>query len=334
MQFEELSDSQRCSDTGALRDFYRNRPVLVTGANGFLGVNAVHALEALGARVTVLVRQERVRAQGFSGRVIQGDLRFGETVRTAVAGQSIVFDFAGVSGAVASNQDPDGFLDRECGPHLQLIKACAEATPSPVVTFCSSRLVYGRPRYLPVDENHPLCPQSMYAVHKITIEHYLHVFATTHGLRFVVLRVSNPYGPYQPRDPRNYGVINRFIRDAADGRPIRVFGEGRQKRDYIHVADVVTAFLAAAMTDACHGHVFNFGGRRAVSIAEAAHTIARLAGGTPVCFEPWPGEYQSVETGDYQSDLRKIDRYIALPPPVPLEDGLRQTLFYYRNSED
>ena len=264
---------------------------------------------------------------------MQGDLRQREVVAEAVQGQSIVFDFAGVSGAVSSNQDPEGFLDRECGPHLQLIRACAETNPQPVITFCSSRLVYGRPTYLPVDENHPLRPQSMYAVHKIAIEHYMNVFACTHGLRYAVLRVSNPYGPHQPPDARSYGIINRFIRDAAGNRPIRVFGDGRQHRDYIYIGDVIAAFLLVAMTESCHGQVFNLGGRHSVSIAEAAQSIAQLAGGTPVVFEPWPQEYENVETGDYQSDLRKIDRYVHLPSHTSFEEGIRKSLVLYQEKE-
>ena len=316
----------------ALRDFYGGRPVLVTGANGFLGTNAVYALGALGARVTVLIRHACARAANFTGRVVRGDLRDPAAVRAAIEDQSIVFDFAGVSGAVQSNQDPAGYLDRECGPHLQIIKACAEAERPPVVTFCSTRLVYGRPQTLPVGEEHPLHPESMYAVHKITIEHYLNVFAHTHNLPFCVLRLSNPYGPNQPASTRGYGIINQFLALAAAGKAIRIFGDGRQRRDYIYVDDVITAFLIVAMEPKCHGQFFNVGGRESISIVDAVRGISKLAGGTPIEFEPWPQEYRSVETGDYVSDLSKIDSFVDLPPQTPFEVGFRESLAHYRGA--
>ena len=253
-------------------------------------------------------------------------------VRAAVKNQTIVFDFAGSSGALVSNQEPFRHLEEECNPHLSLFQACAEADEPPVVAFCSSRLVYGKPIYLPVDEEHPLSPLNIYAVHKITLENYLKVFSGVRGLRFCVMRLSNPYGPYQPFETKNYGIINVFIRLAARGSPIVVFGDGRQKRDYIFVDDVVSAFFVTAMTEKCHGQIFNYGGRENISIIDAVQLISRLSGGTPVQYKPWPRDYETIETGDYQTDMQKIDQYTTLPSQAPLREGFLNTLDYYRNS--
>jgi nucleoside-diphosphate-sugar epimerase len=241
-----------------------------------------------------------------------------------------VFDFAGVSGAVESNDNPLRSLEEDCRPHLSLFQACAEAQEPPLVVFCSSRLVYGKPQYLPVDESHPLAPQSMYAAHKITAENYLRVFGHTHGLRSCILRLSNPYGPHQPQVARSYSVLNQFIRAASEGVPIKIYGNGCQQRDYIYIDDVITAFLLCAIHEKCYGQTFNLGGRDSISIKTAVERIAWLAGGTPVHFEPWPQDYKAVETGNYRTDLRKIDSYLALPPPTPFEEGLSRTLDFYR----
>jgi nucleoside-diphosphate-sugar epimerase len=195
--------------------------------------------------------------------------------------------------------------------------------------FASTRLVYGKPLYLPVDEEHPLNPESMYAVHKITVEHYLRVLRAQRGLRYCAFRLSNPYGPFQENNGKAYGVINRFLRAAALGEEILVYGDGGQQRDYIHVDDVTAAFLLAAMNPRCDGQVFNLGGSSPVSIATAAHYVCTLAN-SKLRFVPWPDEYRVVETGDYVTDTRKLSEFIQPPAPVVWEQGLAGAFQHYR----
>ncbi|MGB8472928.1 MAG: NAD-dependent epimerase/dehydratase family protein [Candidatus Acidiferrum sp.] len=315
---------------GLLRDFYRGRKVLVAGADGFLGMNCVYALEKLQANISLVSRREVPRAVGFTGTTFHGDLRASSTTRAAVAGQSVVFDFAGTMGAVESNRNPEASLDQDCRAHLSLFQACATASTPPLVLFCSSRLVYGKPRYLPVDEKHPLNPQSIYAAHKITAENYLQVFGKTHHLPYCIFRLSNPYGPYHFGGKKGYGIINHFLRAAAKGESIRIFGDGSQLRDYIHVNDVVTAFLLAAMSSKSWGETFNLGGRNAVSLRSAAERISELAGGTEVIYEPWPSEQHTVETGDYFTDTRRVESILPLPSEVDWDAGLLHALEFYR----
>lgn len=308
-----------------LRDFYTGRRVLVVGPDGFLGSNCVQALRGLGADLSLLSRREGARVGGC-GRIFLGHLEDETTVRAATEGQEIVFDFAGTSGAVQSNRDPYRHLKDECHPQLILFRSCALTDPRPVVMFCSSRLVYGKPQYLPVDEDHPLDPQSFYAVHKLTLERYLRVLAHTQGLPYCVLRLSNPFGPHFAAEPRGYGIINQFIRLAFRGEPITIYGDGSQQRDYVHVNDVLTAFFACAMLEGCHGQTFNFGGRAAIRLRDAAELIANAAGGTPIRFVSWPREEKSVETGDYRSDMSKLDRFVSLPPQRSFGEGVFMTM--------
>lgn len=318
----------------ALREFYVGRNVLVTGADGFIGMNMVFALLALGANVTITTRRASPRIAKFPGRVVNGDLRDEATVQAAVQGQSAVFDLAGNSGAVWSNRRPAESLETECLPHLNLYQACAAMNPSPVVLYCSSRLVYGKPEYLPVDELHPTNPWSMYAVHKVTVENYLHVFSRTKNLRVCVIRLSNPFGPHQASGTKNHGILNQFIRQAVRGNPITIFGDGRQERDYIYITDVVLSMLRAMGFENCYGQTFNLGGRARMSIIDTARRVAHLAGGTPVIFEPWPANYKSVETGDYQTDLSKLDSFITPHSQTGIDDGVIETMAYYREAEN
>jgi UDP-glucose 4-epimerase len=308
---------------------YCGRKVLVAGGNGFLGANCVEALLALGAKVSIITRKISIPRHGCLS-VFDGDARNPTLLRAAVEQQEFVFDFLGGPAAVASNQSPLTSLEGELRAHLALFEACANAPSSPVVMFCSSRLVYGKPEYLPVDESHPLRPQSFYAINKIAAEQYLKLFANSKELRYCVLRVSNPYGPNQPNETKGYGIINSFLSAAANGKEIVVYGDGGQMRDYVHVSDVMIAFLSSAVNKSCYGKIYNFGGHTVARLRDVVSLIAELAGGTPVRFEPWPSDYRSVETGDYASDQGRISSTLNLPPQVSQRDGFASTLLAYR----
>jgi UDP-glucose 4-epimerase len=313
-----------------IAEFYHERPVLVVGADGFLGYNCVLMLRDFGADVSVLSRRRESRAAASSKRAFFADLRDSGTVAAAVSGQSLVFDFAGALGAVESNQNPLRNLDEDCRLQLNLFEACAGSKA--MVVFCSSRLVYGKPDHLPVNEESKIQPQSMYAAHKLASELHLSVLAQTRGLRYSILRLSNPYGPHQYSNLKSYGIINQFIRTACTGNSIRIYGDGLQKRDYIYVNDAILAFLLCPMNAHCEAQTFNLGGRQAVSVIEAAELISRIAGGSGIHFEPWPKNYRTVETGDYRTDLTKLDRFIGLPEMLSFAEGVHRAVDFYKSS--
>jgi nucleoside-diphosphate-sugar epimerase len=175
-----------------------------------------------------------------------------------------------------------------------------------------------------------LSPESIYAVHKIAAENYLRVFRRTANLRSIVVRLTNPYGPHQSHESRSYGILNRFIRAAARGEEITIFGDGSQRRDYIFVDDVIRAFLLLPLSERCHNETFNLGGLESISLGAAAEHIAQLAG-NKVKSAPWPDDFALIETGDFRSDCSKIQRLIGFRPETPLGVGLRRTLEFYRN---
>jgi UDP-glucose 4-epimerase len=308
---------------------YRGRKALVAGGSGFLGANCVEALQALGAQVSIISRKVPAHLQGRA-TVFDGDARDRALLRAALEGQEFVFDFLGGPAAVMSNRSPLISLEGELRAHLTLFEACANQPVSPVVMFCSSRLVYGRPEYLPVDESHPLRPQSFYAINKLAAEQYLELFAKTKGLRYCVLRVSNPYGPNQADITKGYGIINAFLGAAANGKEIVVYGDGTQIRDYVHVSDVMIAFLASALIKSSYGRIYNFGGQSGARLRDVVGLISELAGGTPVRFEPWPSDYKSVETGDYVSNQGRIRSTLNLPPQISQREGFASSLLAYR----
>lgn len=322
-----------------LKEAYRGRRVLVTGGSGFIGLNLVARLLELGADVTLydyaMSSTATALAERHRGRLrlCLGDIRDEAKVEEVVRGKDVLFDLAGKSGAADSNKAALLDLDVNCRGHLTLLEACRRINPAAAVVFPSSRLVYGRPRRLPVDEDHPLQPESFYAVHKTTVEHYLQVYARQYGLRSTILRISNPYGPMQGHDERIYGVANRFIQLAIDDQPIRLFGDGGQKRDYLYIDDLVDALLLGGLRASATPPVINIGGSEVVSLQQLAELIVRLSGSGSIVHVPWPDEYLRVETGDYHGCLQRAEQELAWRPKTSLEEGLRKTITHYKSTD-
>jgi UDP-glucose 4-epimerase len=196
--------------------------------------------------------------------------------------------------------------------------------------FASSRLVYGATGGTPVSEEHPTRPTSLYALHKLTVEHYLRIYREQFGLPYCVLRLTNPYGPFQLPERRAYGVLNQFVMAAIHGAPLPLFGGGSQLRDYVHASDVARAILSACRDARSVGEVFNVGAGRSVSLAEAAQAIVTLAGSGQAASAPWPEGERRVETGDFRCDVSKIRALLSWSPAVPLAEGLAETVAAYR----
>jgi nucleoside-diphosphate-sugar epimerase len=319
----------RFLEDASLRQHYRGKRALVLGGDGFIGSYVATALQVLGAEVSILSRRYSSLLENTGIKVFHGHLMQRETLEAALANQELVFDLAGSSGGVISNRDARRNLVTECEPHLNVFQIAAEMLNPPLVVFCSSRTVYGKPETLPVSENHRVSPESVYAIHKLTLENYLQSFHHTHGLNYLIFRLSNPYGACLCQQKKDYGVINQFIRSAFLQEPIRLFGEGAQSRDYIFIDDVVEAFLRAASKTECHQQVFNLGGPAPISMKDAVRTLTAQRPGSEVSFVPWPADYRAIETGDYVTDLRKLKSYLPEWHPTSFEAGVRRTFNVY-----
>lgn len=317
-------------------DFYRGKRVLITGGLGFIGLNMLQRVLDLGAEVTVL---DNLMPPDRSGelqkllthvRVAIADIRDEDKIERLLKGQEVIFNLAGKSGAADSNKAALNDLDINCRGHLMLLEACRRLNPDVAIVFPSSRLVYGKPRYLPVDELHPVAPESLYAAHKLTVENYHLIYGRLYGLKSTVLRISNPYGPMQVGDERAYGVINRFLRSAAAGGVITLFGEGEQTRDYLYIGDLVEAFLLAGWKEEARGKIFNIGNSKSISLRELAELAIAIAGDGKIISVPWPQEYLAIETGDYLSNVGLAEKELGWSPQTELKEGLVKTLSFYK----
>jgi nucleoside-diphosphate-sugar epimerase len=211
---------------------------------------------------------------------------------------------------------------------LNLLEACRRINRTARVIFSSSRLVYGPTDRLPVNEEAGLIPLSVYGAHKLLGECYHRVYARVHGVPTVILRITNPYGPYQD-DDRTYGIVNMFIRAAVAGRPLTVFGDGEQLRDFVHVDDVVRAFLLAGMTDSANGDAINIGGGQAVRFKDMADDIVRITGRGSVQYQAWPADAAAAETGSFVANIEAAAQQLGWRPQIPFAAGLESAIRCY-----
>ena len=318
--------------------FYRGEKVLVTGGLGFIGINVCLRLLDLGAQVTVLdnfvpPNPEAPLAAVLSRlQVAVADIRDADKVERVIRDQKVIFNLAGKSGAADSNKTPLNDLDINCRGHLTILEACRSFNPEVAIVFPSSRLVYGKPRYLPVDELHPLAPESIYAAHKLAVENYHLIYGRLHGLKATVLRITNPYGPLQVGDARGYGIANRFIQAAVRGEKLTVFGAGEQRRDYLFIDDLVNAMLLAGCREVARGRVYNIGDDRSQSLMELARLAVAAAGCGEITEIDWPENYRAIETGDFQSDITLAVRELGWQPATKLAEGVARTVAFYQGT--
>jgi UDP-glucose 4-epimerase len=315
---------------------FRDRSVLITGGLGFIGSNLAHRLVAEGARVSLVDSLEpecggnrfNVAELGDRVAVHVADVRDERRMSELVRGVEVVFNLAGTASHTDSMRDPFADLDINCRGQIVLLEACRRHNPAVKLVFTGTRGQYGRAESLPVDERHPLRPTDANGINKTAGEQYHLLYHRTYGLRAACLRLTNTYGPRHQMKHHRQGVICWFIRQALDGQPIRIYGDGTQVRDTNYVDDVVEAILLAGEHEAADGEVFNLGGSP-IGLLELAQRIVGIVGRGRCELCAYPEGVQNVEVGDYVADTSKIAARLGWKPTVSLDDGLARTIAYY-----
>ena len=323
------------------RDFYRGRRVLVTGGLGFIGSNLSRTLADLGASVLAvdsLLPDYGGNLYNLAGyedkvRINIADVR-GHGMEYLVKGQEVLFNLAGQVSHLDSMVDPFTDLEINCRSQLSILEAVRKGNPEIKIVYAGTRQVYGKPQYLPVDEKHLLNPTDVNGINKISGELYHLVYHSVYGIRASSLRLTNTYGPRQLIKHNRQGFIGWFVRKAALGEEIQVFGDGTQKRDFNHVDDVVDAFLRAGATDASDGGVFNLGDAHPVSLVELVKLLIEVAGGGSFTLVPFPAERKKIDIGDFYADTSRVRTALGWEPMVPLRKGLAETVAWYRAHKD
>lgn len=304
--------------------------VLVTGGAGFLGATLAARLAAEGARVRVLdamlpeTGANRFNLEGVVHEFIPLDLRT-DDLGPAVAGVDVVFDCAAQTSHMGSQADPQGDLAHNADARLRLILALRAGAPSAKVVYASTRQLYGRAQYQPVDEAHPVQPPDANAVSKWAAEQYWLLEHKVHGRHVTALRLTNCYGPRLRVKDARQTFLGIWIRRVIEREPFEVWG-GEQRRDLAHADDVAEAFVRA-LDPACAGHVFNVGGSPPVSLRQ----LAEMTGGDFVQ-RSFPPDRAKIDIGDLTLSDAAFRAATGWAPRVALQDGLDATLAYYRRN--
>ncbi len=317
---------------------FRGQPVLITGGLGFIGSNLARRLADLGAQVTLidsLIPQYGGNLFNIAGyedklRVNISDMRDEYGIQFLVQAQAYIFNLAGQVSHLDSMQNPYTDLEINCLSQLHLLEACRKYNPSVRIIYSSTRQIYGKPRYAPVDENHPLAPVDINGVHKLASEWYHILYHRVYGIRSTSLRMTNTYGPRMRVVDARQTFLGLWIRQLLTNQQIAVYGDGSQKRDFNYIDDAVEALLLAAVSPQADGEIYNLGADEVISLQQLAEDMIELNGSGSYQLVPFPADRKAIDIGDYYGDYSRIKQDLGWKPVTGLREGLRLTLEYYR----
>ena len=306
---------------------------------GFVGSNLTLRLARAGARVTVVdsgVAGCGANAQNIAGaandvRVIAGDIGNATCLADEIRGCSVIFNLAGEISHIHSMRRPCRDAALNATAQLRFLEECARQQPGVRVVYASTRQIYGAPRYLPVDERHAVQPVDFNGIHKYAATVYHQLWSSMGRIDGRVLCLTNVYGPRMALNLTCQGFLGNFLRRALLRQPIEVFGDGRQLRDPVYVDDAVDAFLLAGASEAPLSRLWNIGGPSALSLTQIASILSAAAGMAGPTFRPFPEEQKGIDIGSYTSDSTRIRTELGWRPEVAFEQGVRQTLAFYKD---
>ncbi|REJ40404.1 MAG: NAD-dependent epimerase/dehydratase family protein [Microcystis flos-aquae TF09] len=311
--------------------------VLITGGVGFIGSSLARRLVQLNAKVTLvdsLIPQyggNLFNIHDIKEQVTLNitDVRDPYAIAYLVQGQDFLFNLAGQTSHLDSMNDPQTDLNINASAQLSILQACRQYNPQITIVFASTRQLYGKPEYLPVDEKHPIRPVDVNGINKLAGEWYHLLYNSVYKIRSCALRLTNTYGPGMRVKDARQTFLGIWIRKLIEGQPIQVFGDGTQLRDFNYVDDVVEALLLSAIAPNAAGEVFNLGSSEYISLKDLAAMLVEIYQGGTYEIIPFPSERKAIDIGDYYSDYSKIKNTLGWSPKVEQADGLRKTVAYY-----
>lgn len=323
-----------------LASFYKGKTVMVLGGLGFIGSNLAIRLACYGSRVTIVDKlfpglggnPQNVTAILPKIKVIREDIGATAAIAGSLEVADFIFNLAGQTGHSESMSKPLVDLDLNVVSQLSFLEACRKLNPTARIVFASTRQIYGVPHYLPVDEAHPVSPVDVNGVNKVAGENFHTLYNSVYGLRSSVLRLTNTYGPRMRVSDAKQTFLGIWVRNALTGKPIEIFGNGEQLRDFTFVDDAVDAFLVVGARQETIGEMYNVGGGNPYSLNEIAEKLIALVPGASSRNVPFPDDRASIDIGSFYADDSKLKAATGWLPRVPIEAGLRSCLRYYEKN--
>ena len=319
---------------------YANNKVLITGGAGFIGSNLAISLVDQGAIVTIVDsmipdlggNDENLKDIYDSITFDKSDLRDTDKINKLVRDQDVIFHLAGSVSHIDSMLNPKLDLALNTEATISLLEAVRHNNPTARIVFSSTRQIYGKPQYLPVDENHPISPTDTNGIHKQAAEEYMSLYHKVYGLKTVSLRLTNTYGPRQLVKHNRQGFISWFVRQIIEDKPITIYGDGSQRRDLTYVNDVVEALMLSGSETKAIGKVYNLAHPNPISLKDLVELMIKVAGQGSYTLIPWPAEKKKIDIGDYYGSSEKISKELGWTAKTSLKDGLKVMLDFYQKN--
>jgi UDP-glucose 4-epimerase len=318
-------------------NFYSNKKVLITGGLGFIGSNLAKSLLNQGAIVTIV--DSLIPEYGgnlFNIADIEGsvnvnicDVRDVHAMEYLLKGKDYLFNLAGQTSHMDSMTNPLTDLEINAAAQLAILEACRKVNLEIKIVFASTRQLYGKPDYLPVDELHPVRPVDVNGINKLAGEWYHLLYNNVYGIRTCALRLTNTYGPGMRVKDARQTFLGIWFRTLLEGKSIKIFGDGVQLRDFNYVDDCVQALLYAGASDKSDGMIYNLGGSEVISLKDLANKLLKIRGGGDCEFISFPDGRKAIDIGDYYGNFQLISDQLNWRPVYPLDRGLAETLKYY-----
>jgi UDP-glucose 4-epimerase len=325
-----------------LEQAFAGARVAITGGLGFIGSNLAIRLVELGAQVLIidsLVPEyggnlHNIEPVNDRVRVNISDVRDPHGFTALIKDQDYLFNLAGQTSHMDSMRDPETDLAINCQAQLSILEACRRHNPGIRIVFASTRQIYGRPDYLPVDEKHLLRPVDVNGINKMAGEWYHVLYNNVYGIRACALRLTNTIGPRMRVKDARQTFLGIWVRCLVEGRPFEVWG-GEQLRDFTYVDDAVDAFLAAAVDDRTNGLALNLGDSGVVSLRDLADLLVSVNDGHgEYVVKQFPEDRKRIDIGDYYADYGLLRSLTGWEPRTGLRDALARTVAFYRENLD
>jgi nucleoside-diphosphate-sugar epimerase len=317
----------------------QNKKILITGGLGFIGSNLARSLVSMGNQVTVI--DSLIPEYGGNLRNLHdlrdkivvnlSDVRDPFSINELIKGQDYLFNLAGQTSHLDSMNDPFTDLDINAKAQLSILEACRKNNCDIRIVFASTRQIYGKPQYLPVDEKHPLNPVDVNGINKIAGEQYHLLYNQVHEIRSSVLRLTNTYGPRMRIKDARQTFLGIWIRNLLEGKLIQVYGDGQQRRDYNYVDDLVDALIIAATENKATGEVYNLGAPDPMSLSETAKIMCHGIKGASWNLVPFPKDRKAIDVGDFICDYSSFSSAFGWEPKIKFEEGIKRSLEYFRS---
>ncbi|MFA6970101.1 MAG: NAD-dependent epimerase/dehydratase family protein [Gallionella sp.] len=322
-------------------NIFAGKQVLITGGLGFIGSNLARKLISEGANVTLvdsLIPQYggnlfNIHDISEKVKVNISDVRDPFSMAYLVQGKDYLFNLAGQTSHLDSMTNPQADLEINASAQLSILEACRQHNQKIKIVFASTRQIYGKPEYLPVEETHPIRPVDVNGINKLAGEWYHLLYNNVYGIRACALRLTNTYGPGMRVKDARQTFLGIWIRNVIEGKPILVFGDGLQLRDFNYVDDVVDALMMAALDERADGQVFNLGSKEVVSLKQLAQMLCELSPESNYEIVPFPPERKVIDIGDYYSNYDKLQTTLGWQPKIGLSQGLANCLAYYQEHQ-